>query len=174
MSFPLTERALPNHGSRGLESRPGHEYHLPMHRLVSTIFALLLSSCGGEAGTGGGEAEVASSNAAAAAPRAAEVETSLPFCIHTFQVRLMDNSGKAQVRVCLDAGDQTVEYLMRNRGFLDAIREACIEIVGAKSMDELEMPSGQTTIVEEMLSEIREQLDPLTVEGLELQRFETW
>ena len=145
-----------------------------MNLLASLSFALLLLSCGTEDGNGVREGEASTANPVTAAPRSAEPEGTLPFCIHTFQVSLLDNSGKAQVRVCLDASDQTVEYLMRNRGFLDSIRASCMEVIENKSMEELDMPSAQSTIGDEMLAGIRELLDPLTVDGLELQRFERW
>ena len=142
--------------------------------LVTLMFTVLLLACGSEDGNGVAEGEVSAASPATSAPQRAEPEGTLPFCIHTFQVSLLDNSGKAQVRVCLDASDQTVEYLMRNRGFLDSIRESCMEIIRNKSMEELDMPSAQSAIGDEMLAGIRELLDPLTVDGLELQRFERW
>ncbi len=142
-----------------------------MRILCSLLLTLCLLSCGGEGALGGTTAGAGTGTSAGSA--AAEM-TGEGYCIHTFQIDLADKSGRAMVRVCLTTNDETKRYLQKHRDYSEAIRQRFIRIVQSNSLEDLQMPGARTRIQQEMLAAAQEQMEPLGVDAVELQRFELW
>ena len=147
------------------------KYHQPMPRIPTLLILMLLSACGGEAGGGGGP-DGGTSGSGTKDEKEKMLEDG--YCVNTFQVQLLDRSGRAQVRACLVTNDETREYILKHDEFAEKIRQNFIEIVRRNSLGELEMPDSTGRIRQEMLESVQQQIKPLVVNDVELQRWELW
>jgi flagellar basal body-associated protein FliL len=142
-----------------------------MRRVMLLLLTLWSVSCGGEDVLGGAAAGTGGSSSVKT--KAVEPQGE-GYCVNTFQVDLADNSGQAMIRVCLSTNEETTRYIQKHDSYAEAIRQRFVRIVQSNSLDELEMPGAQGRIQQEMLAAVQEQVKPLSVEGVDLQRFELW
>ena len=147
------------------------KYHQPMPRIPTLLILMLLSACGGEAGGGGGP-DGASTSSGTKKEKEKMVEDG--YCVNTFQVQLLDQSGRAQVRACLVTNEETRKYILKHDDFAEKIRQNFIKIVGKNSLGELEMPDSESRVRLEMLESVQKQIKPLVVNDVVLQRWELW
>jgi flagellar basal body-associated protein FliL len=142
-----------------------------MLRYVTLLIVMLLPACGGEAG-GGGDGSTASSGSSKKKDKEEFIEEG--YCVHTFQTELLDQSGRAQVQVCLVTNTETREYILKHDDFAEKIRQSFIRIVERNSLGELEMPDASGRIRQEMLDAVQQQIKPLVVDDVKLQQWELW
>ena len=133
---------------------------------------LLCTACGnGE----GGDGEQAATAGGGAATTQKEPVASNDYCIHTFQADLLENTGKAVLKVCILADEATRVYLEKKDRLVEPkLRIAFTRVVEKYEIGELEMPGAEQKLQEQMLTQVRAMMPEQTVQEVRLAHFELW
>ena len=78
------------------------------------------------------------------------------------------------VRVCLITDTETETYIRKHRKYHVGIKTNFERIISANGLGELEMPGARERVRQEMHSAVAEQIKPLTVTELRIDRWELW